>query len=168
MSKKLICSATAVALAGLLAGCAADSIGGITTSALTTSATSTKVAAQAPKVDPACVTLTSQIDALRKDGVTERMEKVLTGKSSTVSVKRTSLAKMTELAKANAEFQAKCATLSPVATQQTQPAASAPVTGQLAAPIGKAADAAAAKGTATIATKAASAAAPAGSQMVKP
>jgi hypothetical protein len=77
-------------------------------------------------VDPACIALTARIDALRKEGVTERLEKAAVGKSTTVQVKRASLAQIAELDKANAEFQARCSTLSPKSTQAVVvPAASA-------------------------------------------
>ncbi len=127
---------------GLLAGCASDNtiLGG---SAVTTSsvapAASVAVApgAMMPKVDPACVALTAQIDTLRKDGVTERIEKVSAGKTKTVSVKRASLVKMTELDKANAEFQAKCSTLTPKPAQSAAvaPAATGSPTSALVQPV---------------------------------
>lgn len=98
---------TAAALAALLAGCSSDS--GILGSSLTTSSVdAAKTAAVVQKTDPACVALTAKIDALRKDGVTDRVEKASTGKTSTVSVKRESLAKITELDKANFEYQTRC------------------------------------------------------------
>ena len=98
---------TAVALAALLAGCSSD--GGVLGSSLTTSSVDpAKAQAAAPKLDPACIALTAKIDALRKDGVTERAEKVAAGKTQTVSVKRESLAKLTELDRANADYQTKC------------------------------------------------------------
>ena len=99
---------TVTALAALLAGCSSD--GGMLGSSLTTSSVDPAKAATAaaPKLDPACVALTAKIDALRKDGVTERVEKVSTGKTSTVSVKRESLVKLTELDRANSDYQSKC------------------------------------------------------------
>ncbi len=115
----------AIVAIGLIGGCAADTAG-ITTSAVDPkSAPATATA----KVDPACVTLMSQIDSIRKEGVTDRVEKVAsTGKTKTVAVKRASLARMTELDKANAEFQAKCSTISP---RPAQAAAPSPVTGAI-------------------------------------
>lgn len=68
-----------------------------------------------PKVDPACVSLASQIDALRREGVAERVEAASKGKGATVAVKRESLAKVAELNKANAAFQARCGTVTPAA-----------------------------------------------------
>lgn len=65
------------------------------------------------KIDPACTTLAAQIETLKADGVAERLEKVSTGKSASVQVKRSSLAKQAELNKANAEFQARCSVAIP-------------------------------------------------------
>ena len=136
---------------GLLAGCAGD-MTGITTSAV--DAKTGTVAAEpgvqpaaavaGVAVDPACVTLTSQIDGLRKDGVVERVQKAAaTGKTASVTVKRASLTKMAELEMANAEFQAKCATLSPKPAAQA--AAPAPVTATVSGAAGAAATATVAK-----------------------
>lgn len=108
----------------LLTGCASDGsspFGGATGS--------TTTAAAPLAANPACASLTARIDALRKDGVTERAaQAAATGKTSTVSVKRASLANLAELDKANAEFQAKCSTLGPRPVQAAAPAASAPTT----------------------------------------
>lgn len=88
----------------------------LTTQSISTSPSGTSVAA-VPKVDPACYTIAQRIETLRKDGLTERLEKAAAGKSSTVAVKRTSLAQAAELDKANAEFQAKCSSFGPRAAQ---------------------------------------------------
>lgn len=64
-----------------------------------------------PAVDPACASLASRIEALRKEGVVERVEAASKGKGATVSVKRASLGQIAELEKANADFQARCSTL---------------------------------------------------------
>lgn len=128
-------STSALALAAcsalLLAGCSSNSGGGffnsLTTQSIATSPTGTPVAA-VPKVDPACYSLAQRIDTLRKDGLTERLEKAATGKTANVSVKRASLQQAAELDKANAEFQAKCSTLGPrpmQASAQVTPAATA-------------------------------------------
>jgi hypothetical protein len=108
-SATLVCVALGVTA---LAGCSSDG-GSILSSALTTQSISTQptTVAATPKVDPACYSLTQRIETLRKDGLTERLEKAAAGKSSTVSVKRASLQQAAELDKANAEFQAKCSTL---------------------------------------------------------
>lgn len=116
MFQRVIATAALLAAAALAAGCSTD--GGMLGNSLTTASVDQSAAGKAPKVDPACLALMSKIDTLRKDGVTERVEKASTGKSATVSVKRESLAKMTELDKANAEFQAKCSTITPKPAQQ--------------------------------------------------
>ncbi len=103
----------AIVVGGVAAGCSSDGTG-LTGANLTTAsvdaAAQAKTAA-APRINPECVALTARIDTLRKEGFVEGVEKASTGKSSTVTVKRASLAKMTELEKANAEFQAKCSTV---------------------------------------------------------
>lgn len=105
----------------LLAGCSSDGniLGtSLTTQSIGTNAGGTTVAA-APKVDPACYSLSQRIDTLRKDGLTERLEKASAGKSQTVQIKRASLAQAAELDKANAEFQAKCSAFGPRPVQST-------------------------------------------------
>ena len=106
----------------LVAGCAADGSlvgpGGITTA-------SVPQQAKAPKVDPACVALAARIDGLRKEGTVGRVEQAANGKTKTVSIKRASLAKVAEYNAANAEFQAKCSTISPAAPQTAALAAPA-------------------------------------------
>jgi hypothetical protein len=98
--------------AGILAACSSD--GALVGSNVTTSSVQTPApVAVAPKVDPACLALAAKIDTLRRDGVTERIEKASVGKSTNVSIKRSSLALMTELDRANAEFQSKCTPLGP-------------------------------------------------------
>jgi hypothetical protein len=111
---------TAILAFGMLAGgCASDGSGLMSTS----SVGADKVAA-APKADPVCVALTGQIDALRKDGAVDGLEKASIGKSASVKVTRASLAKQAELNKANADFQAKCGPAMPKAqTAQAAPAA---------------------------------------------
>jgi len=74
-----------------------------------------------PRIDPACVTLTAQIDALRKDGIQDKIEKAAAKKYRMTAL---DLAKADQLNKANADFQARCSTLAPK-TQQT--AAAQPV-----------------------------------------
>lgn len=144
---------TAAALAALALGACADgSTGLLSTASL---GTNTPVAAAAAQPDPACVTLTARIDALRRDGVVERVEKASNGKSKTVNVKRESLAKVTELDKANAEFQAKCAL--PLTTASVRPATSTAATATQAAAATAAQTAAAEKVKATASTAAANA-----------
>jgi hypothetical protein len=119
------------ATAALLGACASDGgSGGLfsTASVVPPAQDEAKMAAK-PRVDPQCVTLTSQIDQLRKEGTIERLEKVAAGKSDNVQVKRTAIAKQAELNKANAEFQASqeaaTPTVSPVAAAAVMKAAPA-------------------------------------------
>ena len=126
-----------VAAGGLAAaGCADGSTGLMSTASLGTATANPAIAgAASPKSDPACVALTARIDAIRKDGVVDRAEKAATGKTTTVSVKRESLAKLAELDKANAEFQAKCARPLTTALVSPPPAATvAPPAAKPAAP----------------------------------
>ena len=115
---------TVAALAAALGGCSSD--GGTFGSSLTTSSVEAAKPA-AVRLDPACVALTAKIDTLRKDGVTERVEKASTGKTTTVSVKRESLAKMTELDRANADYQTKCSAPGLARPMTVAPAAAAAV-----------------------------------------
>lgn len=112
----------ALTLATLLAGCASDG-SSFPTGSL--AGDGDKVAA-APKVNPACVELTSRIDTLRKEGSIERLEKASAGKGASVQVKRTSLAKQAELNKAYGEYQAKCSTITPAQAAAASPATTAP------------------------------------------
>jgi|LNFM01.1.fsa_nt_gb hypothetical protein len=103
-----------------------------------------------PAVDPACTALAARIDGLRKDGVVQRAEAASKGKGATVNVKRASLSQLTELEKANAEFQAKCSTV-PRSAALPAPAAvgAAPVAEAKVAAATTAKVAKAAKATAT-------------------
>lgn len=89
-----------------------------------------------PKIDPNCAAISFRIDQLRKEGFVENVEKVSTGKSSLVTIKRDTLAKMAELQKANAEFQARCSAISNVAMNGTalQPSKPVAVAGTPTAP----------------------------------
>ena len=92
------------------------------------STTQTSALPEKPKTDPACALLAGKIAELRKDGVVERTEQAAQGKGTTVSVKRESLGKLTELNKANVEFQGKCSTYKPAPNNvaQTTPAPQPP------------------------------------------
>lgn len=122
---------SALLCAAGLTGCS-DS--GILGNPLTTQSINTaKAVPAAPAVDPNCYALSQRIELLRRDNFTERIEKASIGKSTTVSVKRASLAQAAELDKANAEYQAKCSApalrMAPKATAQAgtvAPAAPAP------------------------------------------
>jgi hypothetical protein len=103
-------SSQALVLAGLLlAGCAADGSNNLfTTGALGTPQSTAD--AQEAKVDPACVSLVSQIETLRKEGVADKIEKAATKK---YKLTKADLTKADQLTKANAEFQLRCSTIMP-------------------------------------------------------
>lgn len=115
----------------LLAGCSSSGGGLFGSNPLTTQSipATSNTAAAAPKVDPACYSIAQRIETLRRDGLSERLEKAAAGKSANVSVKRASLQQAAELDKANAEFQAKCSTFGPRPMQaqaQIAPGATVP------------------------------------------
>src|SRR5690606_15706156 len=93
-----------------------------------------------PQIDPACVSLTAEIDGLMKEGIAEKVEKAAASK---YRMKRADLEKADRLNKANAEFQNRCA-LNP--TKPAETAANAePAAGEkkeVAAANGKPAEAA--------------------------
>ena len=123
MSLTLRASSQALVLASLLlAGCAADgSPNFFTTGALGTSETA---AAPESKVDPACVALVSRIEALRKEGVAEKIEKAATKKYKMTNA---DLAKADQLTKANADFQLRCSTIMPRPMSAQVPSSPGPV-----------------------------------------
>ena len=126
-------SSQALVLASLLlAGCAADgSTNFFTTGALGTPQQT--AAAPESKVDPVCVTLVSRIEALRKEGVAEKIEKAATKK---YTLTKADLKKADQLTKANTEFQQRCSTVTPAqAAAMLPPPDAAP---PLAAPAAKA------------------------------
>lgn len=141
-----------LALAVMLGACAGDTPSFFQTASVTAPAPVADAApTRASKVSAECTTLAGQIDALRKDGTIERLEKVAAGKGDSVQVKRTALAKQAELNKANAEFQAKCAPRLPAAQQAAaSPLAPVTVPAAAAAPVAKASVAAKAAATAAV------------------
>jgi hypothetical protein len=82
---------------------------------------------QTAEADPACVTLASRIDALRKDGIPDKIEKAA---AKRYRMTQADLGKADQLTKANAEFQARCSTV-PAARPTT---AQAPAAEPAAAP----------------------------------
>jgi hypothetical protein len=106
MSWMLRAASQAAVLAGLaLAGCAnTDNI--FTTGALGSSF----AGASEPKVDPACVTLASRIETLRREGVPEKIEKAAAKK---YKLTQADLAKADQLTKSNAEYQLRCSMVMP-------------------------------------------------------
>jgi hypothetical protein len=129
MSATMRVSATMSILAGLLlAGCAGDG----TDSFFTTGALGTASATPDPKSDPQCVSLASRIEALRKEGIGDKIEKAATKK---YKMTQSDLAKADQLTKANADFQIRCSTVVPDPTlanpappQPTSPAPKAKAT----------------------------------------
>lgn len=137
MTPRILKAFSVMAMAALAAGCSADGSG------LSTASVAPEKTAVAAKVDPACVALSSQIDSLRNEGSVERLEKAADGKSSSVQVKRASLAKQAELNKAYADFQTRCGPKIPAA-QTAQVAPQPPVAQTAQAAPATAANAAAA------------------------
>jgi hypothetical protein len=133
LSATVVCAALGVTM---LAGCSSNS--GLFGNSLTTQSigmASTDGGATTPttvanKIDPQCYSLAQRIDVLRKEGVSDRIEKASVGKSATVAVKRASLAQAAELDKANADFQSRCSTLGP---RPVQSAAAPIATGSVTA-----------------------------------
>ena len=123
MFKKLHAPAIALLGAALLAGCAEDSgaFGG--SNNLTTASV-----AEAPKTDPACVSLASQIETLKKEGVADKVAQASIKKYKMTTA---DLTKADQLNRSNTEFQAKCSTVKPSTAGQT--AAVAPAAGAAAA-----------------------------------
>lgn len=111
-----------IVIAAAAGGCANE--GGIG-SMFSTGAISEPVAVK-PVVDTACVSLQSQIDAVRKEGSVERLEKAADGKTPAVNVQRAALAKQSQLNKLNADFIAKCAPNVPKSTVAAAPTPALP------------------------------------------
>ena len=152
--KRAIIATTTLAAALSLGACAENSL---MTTSLGSGAPATTAALPAkPKVDPACTTLAAQIAELRKDGLVDRVEAASKGKSSTVTVKRASLGQVAQLAKLDAEFQAKCSNLPKTAAA---PASVPPAVAAAAKPVAAKATAAVAPKAATVASKPVAAAA---------
>ena len=109
-----------VAGSALLAGCADNnSLFGNSANLTTASVTPTA----APKVDPACATLTAQIDTLRKEGIAEKVEKASLKKYKMTTAE---LVKADQLNKSNADFQTKCTAYKPTVASLAPAAATAP------------------------------------------
>lgn len=107
-------SSQALVLAGvMLAGCAMEGGDGIFT---TGSLTGNQQAAA--KADPACVTLASRIEGLRKDGIADKIEKAA---AKRYKMTLADLGKADQLTKANAEFQTRCSTVTPRPTTAETP-----------------------------------------------
>lgn len=107
MRSKIILAASIVTMTTVAGGCANDA--GLLSQGLTTASITP---AEKSNPDAGCVALMAKIDALRKEGTPERIEKVADGKTETAVVKRAALQRITELDKTNAEFQQRCSKLS--------------------------------------------------------
>ena len=109
-------SSRALVLGGLvLAGCAEGGDNIFTTGSLSGQPTAET------KADPACVTLAARIDALRKEGIPDKIEKAAARR---YKMTQADLGKADQLTKANAEFQGRCSTVPPktTTTAETPPA----------------------------------------------
>jgi hypothetical protein len=106
-------SSQALVLAGLLlAGCAEGGDNLFTTGSLTGQPTAE------PKADAACMTLASRIEALRKEGIADKIEKAA---AKRYRMTQADLGKADQLTKANADFQARCSTVAPKAVTADAP-----------------------------------------------
>jgi len=131
MLARTLTLAAAVSAAALMAGCAdTPSLFNSGSSNLTTSS----VAPAPAKADPVCVSLSSQIDGLRKEGIADKIEKASLKKYKLTTAE---LAKADQLNKANLDFQSKCSTYKP--SMAAAPAAGTPA---VASASGAASDAA--------------------------
>ena len=123
-------SSQALVLAGLmLAGCAEGGDSIFTTGSLV----SGQPTAEA-KVDPACITLASRIEALRKEGIPDKIEKAA---AKRYKMTQADLGKADQLTKANAEFQGRCSTIPPRPTTAEAPADTTKAAPKKAAKAGK-------------------------------
>ena len=129
----------ALLAAGLAAGCA-DQQSLFGSSNLTTAS----VAPPAPKADPACTSLGTQISTLRGEGIADKIERAAAKKYKMTTA---DLAKADQLNKVSAEFETKCGTVQiPAPVQAVAPAApAAKVAKTASAAPAKAAEAAAPK-----------------------
>jgi hypothetical protein len=129
MFKMLQAPAIIIAGAVLLAGCAetATVFGG--GSNLTTASV-----VEPPKTDPACLSLASQIDGLKKEGIADKVAQASIKKYKMTTA---DLAKADQLNRTNTEFQAKCSTVKPAPAVQS--ASAAPAAAQAKAPVAKSA-----------------------------
>ncbi len=100
-----------------LGGCANDGMMG--SSSLTTASVQ-----EQPRVDPACTALSAQIDALKKEGIADKIEKAAAKKYKMTAA---DLTRADQLNKTNAEFQGKCSTVPLRSAQATVGASGAAV-----------------------------------------
>ena len=109
-------AATTLVLASVaLAGCASE--GGME-NFFTTGSLGTQAAAPELKVDPACVSLASRIETLRKEGIADKIEKAAAKK---YKMTQADLTKADQLTKANSDFQFRCSTIMPKSAAASEP-----------------------------------------------
>jgi hypothetical protein len=119
-------SSRALVLGGLvLAGCAEGGDNIFTTGSLSGQATA------AAKVDPACVQLASSIEALRKEGIPDKIEKAA---AKRYKMTQADLKKADQLTKTNADFQGRCSTVPRTTTTAEAPPPATEKTAKAAAP----------------------------------
>ena len=111
MFKTLQAPAIALIGAALLAGCAEDSSVFSGTSNLTTASV-----AESQKSDPACVSLASQIESLKKEGIADKVAQASIKKYKLTTA---DLTKADQLNRSNTEFQAKCSMVKPSTASQS-------------------------------------------------
>lgn len=99
-SSSMVAMLMSAAVLGGCSGGASDIFGG-SSAGLATTASIPEVS----KVDPACTTLVSQIDGLKKEGVADKVAQAAAKK---YKMNAADLGKADQLNKANGEFQAKC------------------------------------------------------------
>jgi len=118
-------SSMALALAGAwLTGCAGDGADNF----FTTGAIGSPAQSAEAKIDPVCTNLAGRIDALRREGIADKIERASLKK---YKMTHADLAKADQLTKADAEFQSRCSTLGArpaTAMVSSTPAAVAPAT----------------------------------------
>jgi hypothetical protein len=124
MSLMLRASTQALGGALILAGLALTGCAG-TENFFTTGALGSNTAASEPKLDPACVTLASRIETLRREGLAEKIEKAAAKK---YKLTQADVVKIDQLTKSNSEYQLRCSTIMPP-TQVSSSAAGTPAKG---------------------------------------
>jgi hypothetical protein len=138
--RRLALVASVVALGTVVAGCANDGGGLFQTGAVSPAVAPVAAAPATPRVDPVCVSLGQQIDALRKEGVATKVENAAAKKYKLTPA---DISKADQLNKANADFQTKCGPQLPAAQQTAAAPGQGTVVPATAAPAAEAKKAAA-------------------------
>jgi hypothetical protein len=121
--------------AACLGGCSGGGLSDLGFGSNAGAATATASIPEVAKVDPACATLVSQIDGLKKDGVADKVAQAAAKK---YKMSAADLGKADQLNKANGEFQSKCA-VGPKPSQTAAVSAPAMAAVTQAAPVSAAA-----------------------------